>query len=99
MNCIDVSSDRVGAVVTTAAKVADQVTGVTCTRPSLRVEYEAAEGIGATALAGHIGVLVSHVCTPSIRNPYLEIQPELIWVYPDWAVDNDVLSNTTWHIN
>lgn len=31
--------------------------------------------------------------------PYLEIAPELIWVYPDWAADNDVYSNVTWIIN
>lgn len=31
--------------------------------------------------------------------PYLEIEPEIIWVVPDWAVDNEVFSNTTWNIN
>ena len=30
--------------------------------------------------------------------PYLEIDPELIWVNPDWAVDNDVYSNTNWNV-
>ena len=31
--------------------------------------------------------------------PYLEIEPEIIWVVPDWSVDNEVFSNTTWNIN
>lgn len=31
--------------------------------------------------------------------PYLEIEPTLIWVNPDWGVDNDVYSNVTWNIN
>lgn len=31
--------------------------------------------------------------------PYLEIEPELIWVYPDWDVSNNVYSNTTWNID
>ena len=31
--------------------------------------------------------------------PYLRIEPEIIWVVPDWAVDNNVYSNTTWNIN
>ena len=31
--------------------------------------------------------------------PYLEIEPEIIWVVPDLAVDNNVYSNTTWNIN
>ena len=30
--------------------------------------------------------------------PYLEIAPELIWVYPDWSAYNDVYSNTTWNV-
>ena len=31
--------------------------------------------------------------------PYLEIEPELIWVYTDIPADNNVYSNTTWNIN
>lgn len=31
--------------------------------------------------------------------PYLEIAPEIIWVYPDWSAYNDVYSNTTWNVN
>jgi len=34
----------------------------------------------------------------TVENPYLEIEPETIWVYPDWAVDNDVYSNTQWNV-
>lgn len=30
--------------------------------------------------------------------PYLEIEPEVIWVYPDWSAYNDVYSNTTWNV-
>ena len=31
--------------------------------------------------------------------PYLDIEPELIWVYPDIDVSNDVLSNLNWNID
>lgn len=31
--------------------------------------------------------------------PYLEIEPEIIWVIPDYDVSNNVFSNTTWNIN
>lgn len=31
--------------------------------------------------------------------PYLEIEPEIIWVYPDTQTDNDVYSNTIWNIH
>lgn len=34
----------------------------------------------------------------TVEDPYLEIDPEVIWVYPDWAVDNDVYSNTKWNV-
>lgn len=30
---------------------------------------------------------------------YLEIEPDLIWVYPDIEVDNEVRSNTAWNVN
>ena len=33
------------------------------------------------------------------ETPYLRIEPEIIWVVPDWAVDNDVFSNVTWNIH
>lgn len=31
--------------------------------------------------------------------PYLEIEPTLLWVYPDFERTNDVYSNTTWNIH
>ena len=34
----------------------------------------------------------------TIDNPYLEIEPEVIWVNPEWAVDNNVYSNLTWNV-
>ena len=34
----------------------------------------------------------------TVEDPYLEIEPEVLWVYPDWAVDNDVYSNTRWKV-
>ena len=34
----------------------------------------------------------------TVEDPYLEIEPEVIWVNPDWAVDNDVYSNLTWNV-
>lgn len=34
-----------------------------------------------------------------ISRKYLEIEPEVIWVWPDLESLNDVYSNVTWHIN
>lgn len=34
-----------------------------------------------------------------IPSYYLEIEPEIIWVYSDWEIENQVFSNTDWYIN
>ena len=36
---------------------------------------------------------------PDIGNKYLEIEPEIIWVYPDLENFNNVYSNVTWLVN
>ena len=41
------------------------------------------------------GVVLTRVCDVA-ELPYLEIHPELIWVYPDIESDNDVYSNLDW---
>ena len=99
-SCINITVQRIGAVTTTATKEPDAITGVDCSAvgrivPTLELQgriYAAADVFPVTAR-------VSHVCTPSIRHPYLEIEPEILWVYPDLESLNNVLSNTTWHIN
>lgn len=59
----------------------------------------ASEKITASASRTPIHARLSLVCRPSIRTPYLEISPEILWVYSDLEQYNDVLSNTYWHIN
>ena len=39
------------------------------------------------------------VCKPGIQRPYLEINPTILWVYPDWSASNDVYSNTHWNVD
>lgn len=45
-----------------------------------------------------ISVQVTTICEPSIGDLYLEIEPELLWVYPDIETYNKVISNTDWII-
>lgn len=59
----------------------------------------ASEKIHASASRTPISARLSMVCRPSIRTPYLEISPEIIWVYPDWSAYNEVYSNTNWTVN
>ena len=69
-------------------------------------------GGGVTSSLRHVGGISSSlrkvsgiscriglVCRPDIGDKYLEIEPKIIWVYPDWAVDNNVYSNTSWNVN
>ena len=53
----------------------------------------------ATSCNVPVFVKVESVCWQILPTPYLEITPEIIWVYPDWAVENEVFSNTNWIIN
>ena len=40
------------------------------------------------------------ICSVAIpEEPYLEIEPTILWVYPDIENTNDVFSNTYWRIN
>ena len=50
-----------------------------------------------------VRAVVKVICVPGPTQEeiqyYLEIDPEIIWVYPDFEVDNMVYSNTDWTIN
>ncbi len=40
------------------------------------------------------------ICSVNLpEKPYLEIEPTVLWVYPDFENTNDVFSNTYWRIN
>lgn len=40
----------------------------------------------------------SIICSSGVMPPYLEIAPEILWIWTDPGY-NDVYSNTTWNIN
>ena len=42
---------------------------------------------------------LSLVCSSGVVIHYLEIEPTMIWVYPDFEVDNNVYSDTNWNVN
>lgn len=46
----------------------------------------------------NISVYVTLTCSVSISKPYLEISPEILWIWT-YTGDNDVYSNTTWNVN
>ena len=46
-----------------------------------------------------IFVKIDNFCGQIIPTAYLEIEPEVLWVYPDFSVENYVYSNTNWFLN
>lgn len=66
----------------------------------MTAEAERIGGISCTATrVGGMNVRFALVCKPGIRLPYLEINPTILWVYPDWSAQNDVYSNTHWNVD
>lgn len=54
-------------------------------------------GVNAKRIGG-IFCRVYRTCSSSIRIPYLEISPTIVWVIAG-QTQNDVYSNTYWNIN
>ena len=48
---------------------------------------------------GQMSCSLNLVCSTGVVIHYLEIEPTMIWVYPDFEVDNNVYSNTLWNVN
>jgi len=99
MSCMSAKMTRVGGIGVGAELSSEGIRAV-LTRDAIGVRCTK-EQTGITATLSHeaIRARLSMVCTPSIRAPYLEIEPTILWVYPDWERTNDVFSNTTWNIN
>lgn len=99
MSCMSVKITRVGEIGAGAELSSEGIRAV-LTRDKIGVRCSKMQtGITATLSHDAIRARLSLVCTPSIRTPYLEIEPQLIWVYTNIESTNDVFSNTTWHIN
>lgn len=60
-------------------------------------EYMTGMTVGAKREGG-VRCRVFMICTPSFRNPYLEISPSIVWMLAGWT-SNDVFSNTNWQID
>lgn len=48
--------------------------------------------------ATDIAATLEQVCSVNVTVPYLEIEPQIVWVVDGWTA-NDVLSNTHWGID
>ncbi len=110
MSCITASLSRIGGITSSTELIGGNIE---CSAKRIGGGEVLLERIGAIFVLlfkeGSISVeaidvtdmtaSLSEVCTTNIRPPYLEINPVIIWVYPDVETDNDVLSNTRWNVN
>lgn len=99
MSCMSVKITRVGKIGASSELVSEGIrAGMTRAGAMTASCSKVPTGITATLDRDAIRARLSLVCTPSIRTPYLEIEPKLIWVYTNIESTNDVFSNTTWLI-
>ena len=99
MKCISATLTRAESFSTSLSRTGEALGSTAIRIGAIRGFYERQErGMKVAFTPLRIGVRLSPVCTPSIRNPYLEIEPEVLWVYADMVQYNDVISNTYWRI-
>ena len=67
---------------------------------NVKIDYKKALSLACACNCNvPIFVKIDDFCGQILPSYYLEISPEVIWVYPDFDVENYVYSNTTWYIN
>lgn len=81
------SLERIGGFTTTVTRAADMTAWLE-REGGLRASITRKDGMSCK---------LWQVCSTSIREPFLEISPTIVWVLAGYA-SNDVYSNTTWYI-
>ena len=64
----------------------------------IKLSHKVGTELSAFKIGGITCTLI-YVWDTNTGGPYLEISPNLIWVYPDLEALNEVFSNTAWEIN
>lgn len=97
MACIDVTVRQITSGITVSAEV------IEC--PSRREDILPRHQLCVMAelVTSNLTVIASAVCTVNTGGGeetvlYLEIEPTVLWVYPDYERENNVYSNTEWFI-
>lgn len=98
---IAVSFDRDGDSVSVCAEQLPQFTASLCREEcGFAFSFGKTGGIevDASRLSG-MGCSFEYTDKADINEKYLEIEPTVLWVFPDLESMNDVYSNVTWRIN
>lgn len=98
MGCLTVTYTRLGCITADVERVG----GISCSATRLGGVSATTTRVGGMSAdmkrSGGVTCRFALICTTGIIAPYLEINPEIIWVYPDWSAYNDVYSNTRWNV-
>ena len=94
MSCLDGSLTLVGSVAGSVAVASDftariSLVGGASARVSPAYDFRA-----SVTFMSDAWFRMYEVCDASVSGPYLEIDPEVLWL-TDWGL-NDVYSNTNW---
>lgn len=100
MGCLSNSLSRVGGISSAITGEPGGISSVFTRFGGIASSLERIGGISSSLKKrSGISCRMGLVCRPNIGKPYLEIEPKIIWVYPDWSAYNDVYSNTFWNVN
>jgi len=99
MSCLSVSFARCGEPSVETSLVPAGVSVSIGQIGELAAAFSQIGGIQATMTKESVTATLARVCDASVRTPYLDIDPTLLWIYPDIESSNDVISNTFWHVN
>ena len=97
MSCLSASLTRVGGLDGSAVRVGGLQTSVAWVG-GLDVSVCSASLLtGGMVWMSDFVAHIQPVCSVNVTEPYLEIEPEILWI-ADWGT-NDVYSNTHWQVD
>ena len=112
MSCMSASLTRVGGSKATLTRVdgnttvslgriggKTEVTSRLINNPVVSLDRVGGNTTASLRRIGQMSCRLSLVCSSGVVIHYLEIEPTMIWVYPDFEVDNNVYSNTLWNVD
>lgn len=103
--------ERMGGIGATLSKIGDTINTFSLRKEDGacmgRIELDRMnDSIGSASLIHLGGISCGLTYVPDVapspqpvEEPYLEIEPTVVWVYADLEAMNDVFSNTNWIIN
>ena len=99
-SCLVSSLDRLGDISSGATRVCGGLTASADREGGMDAYLGRVGGMDVqTARRGGLHCAFFLECRTGIRDPYLEISPDLIWVLAGQTSDNEVISNTYWNIH